>query len=309
MKKVLWLIVCLMTMALSANAQKTDLMRVRQAAVNYHKTTLKAPSTFILTDRYGNKISINSIQVKFVKGYSTEYEKREQIFRGEKKDALSSIGFVLWSPYETEYDPSDSISIYKRTFKDVYKVSFVGESQNSYGGMVSNRHVYYVDECYIVHSDIPFTDKLISKKYSPLEKCKLNNCSRVARLHYNGYCGFSHEQKAKEEHEKDSIKKEHLKHIELGIYKSQYGDCPDCYWEKKEHYLHFMYGDGKCLSNFDKCRLCKKEYEKYHSYKSHRQIECLVCKNIHTKSHKKKNKKCDWCKIDYKLSMEDILPY
>ena len=297
MKKVLWLIVCLMTMVMSVNAQKTDLMRVRQAAVNYHKTTLKAPSTFILTDRYGNKISINSIQVKFVKGYSTEYEKREQIFRGEKKDALSSIGFVLWSPYGTEYDPSDSISIYKRTFKDVYEVSFVGESQNSYGGMVSNRHTYYVDKCYIVHSDIPFTDKLISKKYSPLEKCKLNNCSRVARLHYNGYCGFSHEQKAKEEHEKDSIKKEHLKHIELGIYKSYYGGCPDCYKEKKEHYLHFMYGDGKCLSNFDKCRLCKKEYEKYHSYKSHRQIECLVCKNIHTKSHKKKNKKCDWCKI------------
>ena len=70
-----------------------------------------------------------------------------------------------------------------------------------------------------------------------------------------------------------------------------------------------MDGYGKCLSNFDKCRLCKKEYEKYHSYKSHRQIECLVCKNKHTNNHKKKNKKCDWCKIDYKLSMEDILPH
>ena len=182
MKKVLWLIVCLMTMVVSVNAQKTDLMRVRQAAVNYHKTTLKAPSTFILTDRYGNKISINSIQVKFVKGYSTEYEKREQILREQKKDTLSSIGFVLFP----EYDPSDSISIYKRTFKDVYEVSFVGESQNSYGGMVSNRHTYYVDKCYIVHSDIPFTDKLISKKYSPIERCCVRDCKKENLC--DGYC-------------------------------------------------------------------------------------------------------------------------
>ena len=63
MKKVLWLIVCLMAMVMSVNAQ-VNMFKIKEAALNKFKLTLIAPSQFILTDYYGNKTNINSLRVE-----------------------------------------------------------------------------------------------------------------------------------------------------------------------------------------------------------------------------------------------------
>ena len=59
MRRLLWFIVCLMTMVTSANAQD---MRIR--ALNEVKLHLLAPSKFVLTDIYGNRITPNQLKVK-----------------------------------------------------------------------------------------------------------------------------------------------------------------------------------------------------------------------------------------------------
>lgn len=68
-------------------------------------------------------------------------------------------------------------------------MSFRGESQNSYGGMVSDFYIYYVDKNYFVHYTYdPYitNKKLISIEYKPLERCKKNECMAVAEK--EGYC-------------------------------------------------------------------------------------------------------------------------
>lgn len=189
MKKVLWLIVCLMTMVLSVNAQKADLMRVRQAAVNYHKTTLKAPSTFILTDAYGNKLPMASIKPTFIKGKTETYEKRPDVCNEKETIYDAEINENCWySHISCQYNhyPSDTLNTYEKVYADVWEVSFIGESQNSYGGMVSNHHKYYVDKNYEVYESIPFEKKVVSKKYSPIERCCVIDCKKENRC--DGYC-------------------------------------------------------------------------------------------------------------------------
>jgi len=178
MKKVLWLIVCLMTMVLSVNAQKPNLMRIRQAAINYHRTTLKAPSTFILTDVYGNKVPMTSIKPTFIKGKTETCEIRESV-RISCDGSVNGIHIGC-----CKYAPSDTLNTYEDVYEDVWEVSFIGESQNSYGGMVSNYHKYYVDKNYNVYERIPFKTKLISREYKPIERCKL--CKR--EVYKDGYC-------------------------------------------------------------------------------------------------------------------------
>ena len=56
MKKVLWLIVCLMTMVLSVNAQDykdVKYHKIKEAAVKAFKSNLIAPSKFILANSNG----------------------------------------------------------------------------------------------------------------------------------------------------------------------------------------------------------------------------------------------------------------
>lgn len=111
MKRLLWLIVCLMTMVLSVNAQKSNLLRIRQAAINFHKTTLKAPSTFILTDRYGNRVSINSIHVELIKGGKCKCEKRK-VFSREISD--------IYDIYLSDKYEGDSVYIYTKKLMKIY---------------------------------------------------------------------------------------------------------------------------------------------------------------------------------------------
>lgn len=66
MKKFLWLIVCLMTMVLSANAQSwkdAKYHKIKEVAVKEFKSNLIAPSQFILSDSNGEKITIDDLYV------------------------------------------------------------------------------------------------------------------------------------------------------------------------------------------------------------------------------------------------------
>ena len=77
MKKVLWLIVCLMTMVSSVNAQDykdVKYRKIKEAAVKAFKSNLIAPSKFILANSNGEEITIDDLYI------SVEEEKTE----GEK---------------------------------------------------------------------------------------------------------------------------------------------------------------------------------------------------------------------------------
>ena len=77
MKKVLWLIVCLMAMVMSAKAQDykdVKYHKIKEAAVKAFKSNLVAPSKFILANSNGEEITIDDLYI------SVEKEKTE----GEK---------------------------------------------------------------------------------------------------------------------------------------------------------------------------------------------------------------------------------
>ena len=77
MKKLLWLIVCLMTMVMSAKAQDykdVKYHKIKEAAVKAFKSNLIAPSKFILANSNGEEITIDDLYI------SVEKEKTE----GEK---------------------------------------------------------------------------------------------------------------------------------------------------------------------------------------------------------------------------------
>ena len=73
MKKVLWLIVCLMTMVSSVNAQDykdVKYRKIKEAAVKAFKSNLIAPSKFILANSNGEEITIDDLYI------SVEEEKK-----------------------------------------------------------------------------------------------------------------------------------------------------------------------------------------------------------------------------------------
>lgn len=77
MKKVLWLIVCFMTMVMSAKAQDykdVKYHKIKEAAVKAFKSNLIAPSKFILANSNGEEITIDDLYIS-VKEEKTEGEK------------------------------------------------------------------------------------------------------------------------------------------------------------------------------------------------------------------------------------------
>ena len=90
MKKLFMVLVCLMTMVLSGNAQGWSL-QAKQNAVNTVRCRLKAPSTFILTDYYGNKIPVSKISATYMKE-KIEYD---SVFYGKDASIVDSIEYVL----------------------------------------------------------------------------------------------------------------------------------------------------------------------------------------------------------------------
>ena len=138
MKKVLWLIVCLMTMVVSVNAQ--NLLKIKQMALNEYKSTLYAPSKFILTDYYGNRISVGQLKATYLKAeYDTTILKRPDC---------------------------DSVTYYKTTYFPCYVVRIVGEAMVLAGGYKQVTEYYYVYKNK-VYSNRPHSDeeKLFTKEY------------------------------------------------------------------------------------------------------------------------------------------------
>lgn len=137
MKRLVWLIVCLMTITISANAQ--DLQKIRQSALNEVKRTLIAPSKFVLTDVYGNKISINSLKVEKINGY------------------------IVIDSCTTNVNDS-IIPITKRTYKPCYKVCIIGDCMNKIGGYEQMIENVYVTKHYIAWKKIPYDEEIIGYK-------------------------------------------------------------------------------------------------------------------------------------------------
>lgn len=114
MKKFICVFVCLMTMVVSANAQ--NLLKIKQLALNEFKQSLNAPSQFILTDKYGNRISVSQLDAAYLK-----------------------------ATYDTikKYD-CDSVVSYKRMYEPCYIVTIIGDAMNSMGGYIQIVKTYYV---------------------------------------------------------------------------------------------------------------------------------------------------------------------
>ena len=54
-------------MTIIQNLYSQNINLIKQGAVNYIRGNCKAPSTFILTDKLGNKITVNSLKYKIIK--------------------------------------------------------------------------------------------------------------------------------------------------------------------------------------------------------------------------------------------------
>ena len=70
MKKLLWLIVCLMTMVVSVNAQEyknVKYHKIKEAAVKAFKSNLIAPSKFVLADSNGEELTIDDLYISVEK--------------------------------------------------------------------------------------------------------------------------------------------------------------------------------------------------------------------------------------------------
>lgn len=120
MKKVLWLIVCLMTMVVSVNAQDykdVKYHKIKEAAVEAFKSNLIAPSKFILSDKNGNKISIDDLYV------SIEKEKTEI----------------------EEVEIGDSVVTFEKYYPLCWVVLVEGDAMNRAGGYGHTSGVVYVN--------------------------------------------------------------------------------------------------------------------------------------------------------------------
>ena len=160
MKKVLWLIVCLMTIAVSAKAQ--NLLKIKQMALNEYKSTLYAPSKFILTDYYGNRISVGQLKATYLKAeYDTTILKRPDC---------------------------DSVTYYKTTYFPCYVVRIVGEAMVLAGGYKQVTEYYYVYKNK-AYSNRPHSDeeKLFTKKYKHDENSPLISLDYDKNYDYKVY--------------------------------------------------------------------------------------------------------------------------
>ena len=139
-------IVCLMTV-ISANAQ-VNMLKIKQVALNDFKSTLIAPSQFVLTDEYGNRISVNRIKAVYEKqtiNYDTLY--------------YSDV-----YEYGTYNKPKsfDSIEVIKRVFQPIYKVSIIGDGRNRMGGYEQMHKDVYVDSKYNTYDHSPYKEYTVS---------------------------------------------------------------------------------------------------------------------------------------------------
>lgn len=146
MKKLFMAIVCLMAMVINVDAQ-VNMLKIKQVALNKFKSTLIAPSQFVLTDEYGNKISVNNIKVIYEKqviNYDTLY-------------------YSDLYEYGTYCRPKsfDSIEVIKKVFQPIYKVLIIGDGRNRMGGYEQIREAVYVDSKYNTYKHSPHKEYIV----------------------------------------------------------------------------------------------------------------------------------------------------
>lgn len=137
MKKLI-MILMMVFVASGVNAQ--NLLKIKQMALNEYKSTLYAPSKFILTDYYGNRISVGQLKATYLKAkYDTTIVKRLDC---------------------------DSVTYYKTTYFPCYVVRIVGEAMVLAGGYKQVTEHYYVYKNH-VYSYRPHNnkEKLFTKEY------------------------------------------------------------------------------------------------------------------------------------------------
>jgi len=131
MKRFIMALVCLMTMVVSANAQDykdVKYHKIKEAAVEAFKSNLIAPSKFILSDKNGNKISIDDLYV------SVENEKVEI-------DTISYKWGIEWS---IDINDADSVVVYERYYERCWVVLIYGDAMNRMGGYKQTTGLIYV---------------------------------------------------------------------------------------------------------------------------------------------------------------------
>lgn len=150
MKKLFMILVCLVA-TINVYSQNWS-MEAKQNAVKAIRCKLKAPSTFVLTDYYGNKIPISKVNVEYLKGYVVY----DSIMYGKDGSIVDSIEYIydkqsnkltdslVYTSYKTI--GIDSIEYYKWVYPPCYKCSFYYEAQNSFGGMMQGYAVVYITE-------------------------------------------------------------------------------------------------------------------------------------------------------------------
>ncbi len=166
MKKVLWLIVCLMTMVVSASAQEfkdVKYHKIKEAAVEGFRKNLFAPTQFVLADRSGKKITIDDLYVK------VEEETSEIITQTK----------------------IDSVITYKKIYEKCWVVLVEGDAMNRMGGYKHTSDIVYVYglEDY-AYANYPYNEKrykLEKIKAEPIENTNaINWKNEHAKKHTKG---------------------------------------------------------------------------------------------------------------------------
>jgi len=137
-------LVCLM--AITVNAQ-VNMFKIKQVALNKFKSTLVAPSQFVLTDEYGNRISVNNIKVV--------YEKQVINY-----DTLYYSDLYAYGTY-CKPNSYDSIEVIKKVFQPIYKVLIIGDGRNRMGGYEQIRKAVYIDSKYNAYEYSPHKDYIM----------------------------------------------------------------------------------------------------------------------------------------------------
>lgn len=157
---------CLMTMVIGVNAQNWSL-EAKQNAIRIVKCNLKAPSTFILTNAYGEKIPVAKMSATYM-AERIEYDSVMHCRYASVVDSIEYIysketGVLLDSTKYESYKEIgiDSITYHKRVYPSCYRCDFYYEAQNSFGGMVQNRAIVYVGKNQYVSRFIDYDSRMV----------------------------------------------------------------------------------------------------------------------------------------------------
>jgi TonB family protein len=139
-----------MTMVISANAQNME--AIKKAALNHFKRSLIAPSQFVLTDTYGNRISHNQLKTSFCK----------EIFEYDTLYYTKLDGIIHY-----KIKNYDSIQIAKKIFLSCYEVKIIGDARNRIGGYEQIAERVFVTKNFECYKDRPYKKIIVKSSNNP----------------------------------------------------------------------------------------------------------------------------------------------